>query len=84
MKRRTSTDMFPVIKKYLDRDCTQAEFVDHYGVSSAVLYYWLKRYRESNDKKADFIGLNIERTTNKLEVIKIQCPNGLTLEIPFI
>jgi len=46
--KRTKEQMYPVVEAYLASDLTQEGFCQYEGFSTAVLNYWLKKYRSEH------------------------------------
>jgi len=83
-KKRSSETMFPIVQQYLSRHCSQEAFITKHQIHKAVLQYWVTKYRKSLQKpeSTSFIEIQVDETGSKNRFIHIQCPNGLTMDIP--
>ena len=45
MARRTSSEMFPVVQKYVNGEKNRSEICDAYRLKMATFDYWLRKYR---------------------------------------
>lgn len=58
MARRTSSEMFPVVQKYVNGEMDRSEICDAYGLKVATLDYWLRKYRsQAQTSNGRFIAL---------------------------
>lgn len=47
-QRRTDSDMFPIIKRYLESNQTQSDFCQQENLPQHVFLYWLRKYRRQH------------------------------------
>jgi len=74
--KRTKVQMYPVVEAYLASDQTQESFCQYEGFSTAVLNYWLKKYRSEHDTAP---GSFIEIEPTPAGCLEIAYPSGIRL-----
>ena len=58
MARRTSSEMFPVVQKYVTGELGRSELCDTYRLKVATFDYWLRKYRsEAGGSTGKFIAV---------------------------
>ena len=72
--KRSKEQMYPVVEAYLVSDLTQESFCTYEGFSTAVLNYWLKKYRNEHGSSS-FI--EIEPAANGC--LEVAYPSGIRL-----
>ena len=73
--KRTAEQMYPVVEAYLASDLTQEIFCQYEGFSTAVLNYWLKKYRNEHGRTS-FVEIQPAASSGCLELVY---PNGIRL-----
>ncbi len=80
---RSSEQMYPVVRTYLDGIKTKSDICNENEISLHVFQYWLKKYQstEEEGELEGFATLQIEQRTQGGN-ISIYLPNGTRIEIP--
>ena len=74
--KRTADQMYPVVEAYLASDLTQEAFCMQEEISTAVLNYWLKKYRRAHgETPPSFVEIKPEGGG----CLEIAYPNGIRL-----
>lgn len=70
--------MYPVVEAYLSSDQTQDSFCSEAGISTAVLNYWLKKYRnEQGEPPPSFV--QITPMASGIGCLEVSYPGGIRL-----
>ena len=72
--KRTAEQMYPIVEAYLGSDFTQEAFCMQEAISTAVLNYWLKKYR-SEHGGTPFV----EIKPTAVACLELVYPNGIRL-----
>ena len=79
---RTPQEMFPVIESYLESGLGRQAFCHSWGLSQAVLGYWLRKYRQKNQlEPSGFVSLRVEPEVSSVG-LELVFPDGLLLRFP--
>ena len=81
-RRRTATEMFPLIEQYLRRSVTQKTFCTEHDLPQSVLTYWLAKYRrhQSGESTSAFIEITPPPPT-ETALLEIIYPHGVRLRL---
>jgi len=79
--RRTSSQMYPIIENYLSSGLSQFDYCEANNLAQHVLSYWLRLYRERNNKKVPGFA-QVEITQPSIQHVQISFPNGMEIKIP--
>ncbi len=85
-KFKTSEEMFPLVKAYLEGEKSRADFCFENGIKQHVLNYWLSQYRKNQSQssvESKFAKITVvEPSLATAQEITIQCANGVIIKIP--
>ena len=79
--QRSAQQMFPLVEAYLAGSQTQKVFCAEHHLSTAVLNYWLKKYRGQHDEgpTAAFVEVRPEPAGPAEAFLEICYPHGVRL-----
>jgi hypothetical protein len=85
-KENRQTQMFAMVEELYRSEMTRDEFCKQMGVSKNCLYYWQKKYRQSNHDRPEFIpvrtGKGSATRAGFSQPIVLSYPNGISLQSP--
>ena len=82
--RRTSTEMFPLVEKWLESRENQKDFCTFHRLPLAVFSYWLKKYRAQGIEQPvetgqKFAALSVHHAS--FSGPEIEFPNGVKIRL---
>lgn len=85
--RRTSEQMFPLVKKYKSSGQRQKDFCKHHDINIGTFQYWLKKYREQYAAEShSFQKITVlpesGNSGQRVRHILIRTPCGMEIKIP--
>lgn len=85
--RRTSTQMFPLIREWQQSGQSKTKFCTNQELNIHTFNYWLNKMQstEKPDSANGFIALKVKEPLQKIEetALQILYPNGSKISFPF-
>lgn len=81
-KEERRQEMFELIELCQSSEQTNKAFCKAHNINPAVFYYWQKRYREQQQKKAaGFMQVKVNRDRQTAADMYIEYPNGVRVQV---